>query len=160
MIENRHHLLILVLVSLFISIAMGTYYYVRQVKQSEKIYLGFRRMGWGTGSPECWIDMAKQFASRVPCTSPGGIWIVGPIEFLPLGTCVLSFPSNQTHPHMFFEPRDRNEDYLTAFDYNGIKVWLQVEPGFADINWLIDSVLERYRHYPCILGFGIDLEWR
>jgi hypothetical protein len=61
---------------------------------------------------------------------------------------------------MYFEVRDRNENYLTAFDDDGIKVWLQVEPGFADINMLIDSVLERYGHHPCILGFGIDLEWR
>lgn len=66
-------------------------------------------------------------------------------------------------PNIFvhiFDNQDRNEDDLTAFDENGIKVWLEVELGFADIDQLGDSVLQRYGHHPCILGFAVDLEWR
>jgi len=117
-------------------------------------------MGWRALPPNYWADLARQIASTIPGTSPAGIWIVGRIEVSPPGACVLSFPSNQTTPHVFFETEDWNEDYLKAFDNNGIKIWLQVEPGFADVNQLIDLVLTRYGHHACILGFGVDLEWR
>jgi len=110
-------------------------------------------------SPNYWVNLTKQVASSIPGTSPAGIWIVGMVA-IHTGECMLSFPSNQTYPHMFFDNADRNEDYLTAFNENGIKIWFQVEPGFADINELIDLVLGRYGHHPCVLGFGIDLEWR
>ena len=129
-------------------------------KPSKTIYSGFRAMGRRVRPPNYWVNLTKKVASNIPSTSPAGIWILGRIEFSPPGTCVLSFPSNQTYPHMSFENQDWNEDYLTAFDNNGIKIWLQVEPGFADVDQLIDLVLERYGHHPCILGFGIDLEWR
>jgi hypothetical protein len=38
-------------------------------------------------------------------------------------------------------------------------VWLQVEPGSASLDTLITLVLERYKHHPCVLGFGVDVEW-
>ena len=155
MLKRRYAALILILISTMI--VTGVYYYA---KPSKTIYSGFRTMGWRLLPPDYWVSLTKRVASSIPSTSPAGIWIVGRVEFLPPGTCALSFPSNQTYPHMFFETEDWNEDYLTAFDENGIKIWLQIEPGFADINQLIDLVLGRYRHHPGVLGFGIDLEWR
>jgi hypothetical protein len=101
---------------------------------SEKIYAGFRCSGGLVLT--YWVDVAKQTASAIPGTSPGGILIVtGGIE---AGT----------------------DHCLTVFDDNGIKVWLQVEPYGASIDQLIDVVLGQYGHHPCVLGFGIDLEWR
>jgi hypothetical protein len=46
-------------------------------------------------------------------------------------------------------------NFLTA----RIKVFLQVEPGMADVNALIDLVLDSNQHHPSIIGFGVDVEW-
>lgn len=155
MLRRRYAALILVLLS--IATVTGVYYYTRP---SRAIYSGFRAMGWRALPPNYWASLAKQIASSMPGTSPAGIWIVGRIEISPPGTCALSFPSSQAYPHVFFETEDWNEEYLTTFDSNGTKIWLQVEPGFADVGKLIDLVLGQYKHHSCILGFGIDLEWR
>lgn len=52
-----------------------------------------------------------------------------------------------------------NNKFLTYFDQNGIKALLQVEP-YEDpvVNW-IDDELTLYKSHPCIIGFGIDVEW-
>jgi hypothetical protein len=34
-----------------------------------------------------------------------------------------------------------------------------VEPGEANIDTLISIVLNRYKHHPSVIGFGIDVEW-
>ena len=149
----------MVLVLASVLAATGVYYYVQRLGPSEKIYSGFWRRGWEALSPDYEVNLTKQVASSVQDSLPVNIWVLGRIE-ISAGTCALSFPTNQTYSHMFFETRDINEDYLTTFDDNGIKIWLQVEPGFADISQLIDVVLGRYGHHPCVLGFGIDLEWR
>jgi len=154
MLKRWYAALILVVVS--VSMVAGVYYYT---KPSKTIYSGFRALGWRVRTPNYWVNLTKQVASNIPGTSPAGIAIVGGVS-IQTGRCMLSFPSNQTYQHISFKTEDGNEDYFTAFDENGIKVWLQVEPGFADIDQLIDLVLGRYRHHPCVLGFGIDLEWR
>jgi len=100
---------------------------------SEKIYAGFRARG---GSATYWVYVAEQMVSAIPGTSLGGIWIV--VGGFDVGT----------------------DDCLTIFDDNEIKVWLQVEPYSFNIDQLIDTVLGNYGHHPCVLGFGIDLEWR
>jgi hypothetical protein len=48
---------------------------------------------------------------------------------------------------------------LNYFDAHGINVLLQVEPGYADVDKLIDIVLKRYGRHPSVIGFGIDVEW-
>jgi len=154
MLKRWYAALILVVVS--VSMVAGVYYYT---KPSKTIYSGFRALGWLGLSPEYWVNLTKKVASSIPGTSPAGIAIVGDVS-IQTGICMLSFPSNQTYPHVLFGNQDIDEDYLTAFDDNGIKIWVQVEPGFADVDQLIDLVLGRYSHHPCVLGFGIDLEWR
>ncbi len=52
-----------------------------------------------------------------------------------------------------------HEEYLNYFDQNGIQVYLQVEPGFADVETLIDLILDQYGHHPCVVGVGVDVEW-
>jgi len=156
MLERRYVALILVLISTMI--VARVYYYTQRAKPSKTIYSGFW-MPENTLSPESMVNLTQQMTSRIQGSTPGNLWAVGRIE-TSRGKCVLRFPSNQTYPHMFFDNEDRNEDYLTAFDDKGIKVWLEVEPGFADINQLIDLVLKRYENHSCILGFSVDLEWR
>ncbi|MCL4264655.1 MAG: hypothetical protein KJ069_15635 [Anaerolineae bacterium] len=38
-------------------------------------------------------------------------------------------------------------------------MWLQVEPGHADVEELIHILLERYGRHPSVVGIGIDVEW-
>ncbi len=58
-----------------------------------------------------------------------------------------------------FKETDVHEEYLTAFDSAGIKVYLQVESGYANMNTLIDLVINQYGHHKSVIGFGIDVEW-
>jgi hypothetical protein len=158
MLRYRYVAFILILVLVFF--AIGAYFYMQLQMPSEKIHAGFWIAEPAFMPPEYWANLTEQIASSIKGTSPANIWVVGRIVFSPPGTCILSFPSNQTYPHMFFEAEDANEDCLKAFDDNEIKVCLEVEPGFADVNQLINVVLERYGHHPCILGVAVDLEWR
>lgn len=124
---------VILLIALLVSSFAITMIYNELKTPSEKIYAGFRCIG---GLFTYWIYVAKQMASAIPGTSPGGIWIL-----------VGGFSAY-------------TNDSLTAFDDNGIKIWLQVEPFSADIDNLINETLGNYGHHPCVLGFGIDLEWR
>jgi hypothetical protein len=76
--------------------------------------------------------------------------------------CQLGFPNptpGTTYPNVTFKSTDENEAYLNAFDAAGVKVWLQVEPGDADMLTLIDLVMRQYSRHPSVIGFGIDVEW-
>jgi hypothetical protein len=98
--------------------------------------------------------MASKFKGAIP----GGIWIVS--LYQDDGSTDVSFPLNgTTYPNITFSDTDYNEPYLDAFDKAGLKVWLQVEPGAADVDALIQLVLQRYRHHSSVIGFGIDVEW-
>ena len=52
-----------------------------------------------------------------------------------------------------------NNEFLNYFDNNGIKAILQVEPMDVDVITLIDQYLNKYGDHPCVIGFGIDVEW-
>jgi hypothetical protein len=109
-------------------------------------------------NPDYWVRVGREMAGRFPSAVPGGVWIVG--LYQENGTIQLSFPSSGTsYPYLSFSETDYNEPYLTDFDQSGLKVWLQVEPGAADVETLIDLVMQRYRHHACVIGFGIDVEW-
>lgn len=103
-------------------------------------------------------------AAKLAAT-PCGIYIFGYIEGNGTGDpasayCYLSFPKpSGTYPNVHFGSADPHEAYLNAFDAAGLKIFLQVEPGDADVNMLIDLVMNRYKHHPCVIGFGLDLEW-
>lgn len=125
----------------------------------EGLDAGFRYSAYGPEwdpGPAYWRDVAQQMAARLPGSRPGAVWIVGTLE----GQGVrLNFPGKSDHPLIQFSPQDGNEDTLTLFDRAGVRTWLQVEPGNAPVETLIDLVLERYGHHPSIIGVGIDLEW-
>ena len=75
------------------------------------------------------------------------------------GDCSLEFPLSGTVEYARGSKNDSYEDYLTAMDEAGLAVWLQVEPGDADLVELATEVLNHYKHHPCVKGFGIDVEW-
>lgn len=109
-------------------------------------------------SPDYWARVGAEMAGKFNGTIPGGVWIVS--LYQDNGGTEVSFPSNgTTYPHIEFSETDYNEAYLAAFDKAGLRIWLQVEPGAADVNTLIQLVLQRYRHHASVAGFGIDVEW-
>ena len=105
-----------------------------------------------------WIQTGKQIASRFQGAVPAAIWIVS--LYQDTDETQLNFPTpGGTYPYIRFISVDQNESYLSQFDAEGFRIWLQVEPGPASVDTLIDLVLSRYRHHPCVVGFGIDVEW-
>lgn len=108
--------------------------------------------------PGAWEKTIQAMAGHYPGSTPVAVWIVGH-----LGRprdCVLEFPGDgRTYPNVQFADYDKHERFLEAFDRAGIKVFLQVEPANADMKTLIDLVLGRYGKHPCVIGFGVDVEW-
>jgi hypothetical protein len=98
------------------------------------------------------LDMARRFEGAKPET----IWILSRVHGE--GT-LLNFPASPRDPRIVASPEDENEAILDLFDRLGFRVWLQIEPAFADVDELIDIVMSRYRHHPSVIGFGIDVEW-
>jgi hypothetical protein len=95
-------------------------------------------------------------AAKFPGARPQAIWIVG--NFSGVGT-LLTFPGGHPDVTVHFSSKDKNEAALTLFDQRGVQVWLQVEPGDAPMEALIDIVLKQYGHHPSVIGFGVDVEW-
>lgn len=94
-----------------------------------------------------------------PKAAPVMIWTTGVIW--DPGECHLYFPNDDNYPtdNISYSNEDLNEDYLTYFDSVGIKVFLQIEPGDADMETLIDIVFGRYKNHSSVIGFGVDVEW-
>jgi len=120
---------------------------------------GFRYSSYGirqNPGPAYWISVGKQMTAKFLRAVPECIWIVG--NFTGHGTC-LSFPVDTEDPFVTSTDVDMNEQVLDLFDENNFKVWLQVEPGNADINGLIQLVMKQYCRHPSVIGIGIDVEW-
>ena len=120
---------------------------------------GFRYSAYGpkfNPGPEYWalvgFDMARRFENAHPET----IWIVSRLQGQ--GT-LLNFPATAKDNLITGSLVDENEETLDLFDRLGVKVWLQIEPGYASVDELIDIILERYKHHPSVIGFGLDVEW-
>jgi hypothetical protein len=113
-------------------------------------------------SPEGWGKALKTMAGYFPGSTPVGIWIVGRLHGRSTGIS-LEFPHPNDGvdygPLFNFSDTDKHEPYLNYFDANGIKIFLQIEPGFADVGKCIDLVLKQYKHHRSVLGWGIDVEW-
>jgi hypothetical protein len=110
--------------------------------------------------PRGWHNAIYIMNTYFPGTQPTAIWTTG--DFWDPDECHLGFPNDQGYPTekiSYEDYTDLNEEPLSYFDTAGIKVYLQVEPGHADVKTLIDIVLERYGNHPCVIGFGIDVEW-
>jgi len=109
-------------------------------------------------SADYWTNAGKAMAAKFDGADAAAIWIVS--LYLENGYTQLGFPpSGKRYSHIAFAPSDYSEAHLSHFDSTGVKVWLQLEPGAANVETLIDLVLTRYGHHPCITGLGIDVEW-
>jgi hypothetical protein len=104
---------------------------------AKEIYAGIRcsEYGFWPQPTTSWLGNAvKSMASRFDAT-PCVVWIVDTWDDW------------------------TNEEFLDYFDNNGIKVILQVEPMDENVVTLIDRYLNKYKHHPSVIGFGIDIEW-
>jgi len=109
-------------------------------------------------SADYWTTTGKAMAAKFDGANAAAIWIVS--LYLDNGNTQLGFPAiGKRLPYISFAPADYSEAHLSHFDSTGVKVWLQIEPGAANIETLIDLVLDRYGHHPCVVGLGIDVEW-
>ena len=126
------------------------------------VFAGVRSSSYGIKpfpEPQGWEAAIRKMASYFEGAAPCAIWIVGVMAETPR-FAHLDFPGDPArYPNIEFEAVDRHERFLSYFDKAGIKVFLQVEPANADVETLIDLVLSRYRHHPCVVGFGVDVEW-
>lgn len=109
-------------------------------------------------SADYWVSVGKIISGKFNLATPASVWIVS--LYISNGVTQLGFPSSGVkYPSINFVSSDLNDAYLTRLDSEGFKVWLQVEPGAASMDTLIELVLTRYNHHPCVAGFGIDVEW-
>ncbi len=121
-------------------------------------YAGCRQSAYGptwTLSKGEWGNVMQNMASYYPGSAPSAIWIVGTLSG---NTCNLEFPGSGI-ANATFSSDDRHEAFLSHFDGFGGKIFLQVEPGDADISALIDAVLGRYKSHQSVAGFCVDVEW-
>jgi hypothetical protein len=128
-------------------------------------YAGVRASGYGIRpfpTPRGWTAALSTMARYFPGSTPVAIWLVGEADFRSTGM-KLEFPHPgdgvDYGPLVVFSDADKHDAYLRHFDSKGVKVFLQLEPGFADVPTLIDLVLDRYQHHPSVAGLGIDVEW-
>jgi len=133
--------------------------------KNDSVYAGFRASRLYHIYPnhqfppkEYWVKVGNEMADKFNNAQPAGIWIVG--LYLDNGHVSLGFPNpGGNYNDIDFADEDLNEDYLTYFDDHDVRVWLQVEPGSVNIDTLMTLVMNRYKHHPSVVGFGIDIEW-
>lgn len=127
----------------------------------QNLAVGYRWSPYGIGK-DPGIDYYGEIGTRLSgyfgkSVKPSTIWILGTLYSG--GACGLNFPATPTDKLIKTSSTDFNEKILSRFDSLGYQVWLQVEPGFADVTELINLVLARYKHHSCVYGFGVDVEW-
>ena len=108
------------------------------------------------------INSMASYAGKMESCYAGSngtvILIVGVVSE-DLTSCFLDFPITEQIANVTCSNVDFYEDYLTALDKGGYSVWLQVEPGNANLVELAKAVMNHYKHHSCVKGFGIDVEW-
>lgn len=109
-------------------------------------------------SPARMVSFADKMESCYEGSNGAHILIVGTVSEKDW-SCRLAFPLSHDIDLVRGGDEDFYGKYLDAFDKAGQEVWLQVEPGDADIVELAREVMSRYSHHTCVRGFGIDVEW-
>ncbi len=126
-------------------------------------WAGARSSSYGISpfpQPCGWEKAAEQLSGYFPGAQTANVWIVGNVSG---DNISLQFPKpndgRDYGPRIKFAGSDKHESFLQYFDTHNIKVWLQVESGFADMPTLVDLVMNRYSKHPSVVGFGVDVEW-
>lgn len=109
--------------------------------------------------PDWWVNSTASMASRFEGSQPSVIWIVAVMADESSIWLSATKKPGVEDPNILLTTPYVNEITLDKFDETGVKVWLQVEPGDADMATLIDLVLSQYGAHPCVIGFGVDVEW-
>ncbi|MCJ8006446.1 hypothetical protein ACFFF5_03020 [Lederbergia wuyishanensis] len=117
-----------------------------------------------------WQHITDKMDGYFPGAQPTYVWIVGKLDTeVGIGGTHLEFEAPNdgidyaSQNISFGDPTKpghlSHEDYLNYFDEQGIKVYLQVESGFADMKTLMDLIFAKYGHHKSVIGFGVDVEW-
>ena len=109
-------------------------------------------------SPDSMASFADKMQSCYEGSTGAHILIVGTVSEKDW-SCRLAFPLSHDIDRVTGRDEDFYDKYLDAFDEAGQEVWLQVEPGDADLVELAREVMSRYSHHRSVKGFGIDVEW-
>lgn len=112
--------------------------------------------------PIGWRRAISTICGYFPDVVPVGIWLVGEVFFDDINSGIdIGFPNpgGAYDMRIRFADTDKHESYLSYFDACGIQIFLQVESGYADMDDLIDVIFKQYGHHPCVIGFGVDVEW-
>ena len=109
-------------------------------------------------SPSGMADIIGKMEGLYEGSTGACIMIVGTVSER-TWDCHLYFPTSRTINRVNSSEEDFYEPYLSALDKAGYEVWLQVEPGDADLVELATEVMNHYKHHSCVKGFGIDVEW-
>ncbi|RPH33533.1 MAG: hypothetical protein EHM93_04425 [Bacteroidales bacterium] len=120
---------------------------------------GFRYSAYGpeyNPGREYWLSVGQRMASNFTGAQPECVWIVGTLNEK---GCRLNFPITNTSQYISGSSADQNEETFNLFDQNGVRVWLQIEPGMASVEELIHTMLKKYSKHKCIIGVGVDVEW-
>ena len=136
------------------------------LQQTSGLRAGLRASNYGITpfpSPTWWVNSINSMASRFPGSVGEQVAVVVEVSGGGgRGGCWAHFPNpspGTTWPNVVFDSTDLFEASFDAFDQNGIKVWLQVEPASCDVPMLIDLVMLQYGHHSSVIGFGVDVEW-
>lgn len=127
--------------------------------QTPRISAGYRFSVYGPPwfpPADYWAETGQQIAGKFDGAQPAALWIVS--QIIGEGS-KFNFPGTTDQPNIYFSMEDQNEEIFQRFDEIGMKVWLQVEPGNADVEQLIHIMLKRYSQHPCVIGVGVDVEW-
>jgi len=106
--------------------------------RADTLYAGLRcsEYGFKPVPTKAWItNAAKSMASLFKGAKPCVVWIADGFD------------------------QATNNEYLTYFDNNGVKVLIQVEPMEANVVTLLNSYLTKYKSHPSVIACGIDVEW-
>jgi hypothetical protein len=128
-------------------------------KEPSTLQAGFRYSSYGPSynpGVEYWPYAGEQMAAKFTDATPSTLWIVGILDGE--GT-YLNFNCETEDPNIRCGYADMNDAVFDLFDQKGFEVWLQVEPGNASMDELIDIVLNHYKDHPSVVGFGLDVEW-
>lgn len=122
----------------------------------------------GYPPPVQWGKANKRMSSFFSGSQPVEILLVGKVDAT-LGTpskngAILWFDPPAWPPAdssvTFSTPDDVDlEAKLNYYDSQGIKVFLQVEPGWSPVENLIDLTMMKFSGHPSVIGFGVDVEW-
>jgi len=129
------------------------------VEERPVVGAGFRYSAYGPDwdpGPAYWLRVGQEMAARFPGAVGETVWIVGRLKG---DGALLNFPVDGVDPLILGSETDENEAALDLFDRHGFRVWLQVEPGHAPVEELINIVLDRYSRHPSVVGIGVDVEW-